>query len=178
MNNIPNYLPDLPSDEFIIAVDRLRIKAGGATLPKDKFLRSLTKQPPVMLVTLLLNFLRQHADCLMLCDLVQQALARAHNPEFRLYGGYIIIQKIDWDADEVRAHITFCLGESEKDPSQTIKNVGGTPINIKAHIILLPADPLETPPPDWRLLRGKATVGFQPDHFSISMSDVELTGDQ
>jgi len=178
MNKMPNYLPDLPSDGFIIAVDRLRIKAGGATLPKDKFLRSLTKQPPVMLVTLLLNFLRQHADCLMLCDLVQQALARAHNPEFRLYGGYIIIQKIDWDADEVRAHITFCLGESEKDPSHTIIASDGTPITIKAHIILLPAEPPEPPPTDGRWLRGKATVGFLPEHFFISTSDVELTAVQ
>jgi hypothetical protein len=163
MKHIPNAVPVGTSWEFVHAVLSLDIKTSGdAQLPKDKFLRHLTRTPPWELLMLLSTFLGQNPEFLMLCGVVPETLARSRNLEFRTAEGYFTLQEIDWDADEVRAHITFCFFESSPDPTGEEQTPEGRATGTKLRILFLAVEPLEAPSHQGRTLRGQATVSIRP----------------
>jgi len=149
--------------EFIHAVLSLDIKtSGGAPLPKDRFLRHLTRTPPWELLMLLSTFLGRNPEFLMRSGVAPETLARSRNPEFRPAEGYFTLQEIGWDGDEVRAHITFCLFESSADPAGEERTHDGKTTGTKGRILFLAVEPLEAPSHSERTLRGQATVTIRP----------------
>lgn len=147
-----------------------------AFISKDKFLRSLTRNPQVEVPGLVERVLNKSSEFLLRSDVFRETLARARGSEFRFDRGYFTIQEIDVRADEVEVYFIICLIESPADPSAKDASLDGSSKGTTARISFLPFEHPGAASNSGRTLKAQAKILFQPKgEVSLGVSHATLS---
>jgi hypothetical protein len=163
---------------FLQILASLKFKGGGATLPKNDFLRSLTVHPPGVVAKYLISMFNERPELLMQNSLTRETLSRALDSTFNLDGGHFTIHEVTWGESEVKAQSTFHLFEAPAEASKNKLTIDGKATNILPRIFFRPDGCPWEPKPEVRSLCGKVTVIFEPKNVILEMTECSLNEKQ